>query len=180
VTTTAQRPAIIPVQETVTQDGSTVVRTTRVLSQVTASVAVTIVRTNPGGNTVTQTEQRPAVIKTTTDSAGRTTITTSAANYAPTAGEVQTEINEQGSTFLTTYTPGGGLVSSIKLITTTDAEGRPSTMTSYTFVDPIQATQTAGGNDGGKTGNPSVQTAAAAVHGVQYAVVGLGALAFFV
>jgi hypothetical protein len=179
VTTTAQRPAIIPVQETVTQDGSTVVKTTQVLSEVTASVPVTIVRTNAGGSTVTQTEQRPAVIKTTTDSAGRTTITTSAANYAPTAGEVQTETNAEGSTFLTTYTPGGGLVSSIKLITTTDAEGRPSTMTSYTFVDPIQATQTAGGN-GGKTGNPSVQTAAAAMNAVPYAAVGLGALALFV
>jgi hypothetical protein len=176
ITTTAQRPAIIPVQETITQDGSTVVLTTRVLSQVTASIPITLIRTNAGGTTVTATEQRPAVIKTTTDSAGRTTLTTSAANYAPTAGEVQTEINEQGSTFLTTYTPGGGLVSSIKLITTTDADGRPSTMTSYTFVDPIQATLT----EGGKTGNPSVQTAAAGVVGVGYGVVGLGALALFV
>jgi hypothetical protein len=180
VTTTAQRPALIPVQETVTQDGSTVVRTTQVLSAVTASVAVTIVRTNSQGGTVTQTENRPAVIRTTTDSAGRTTVTTSAANYAPTAGEVQTETNEEGSTFLTTYTPGGGLVSSIKLITTTDAEGRPSTMTSYTFVDPIQATQAAGSGGGDSTGNPSVQTAAANVNAVPFVAVGLGALAFLV
>jgi hypothetical protein len=179
VTTTAQRPAIIPVQETVTQDGSTVVRTTQVLSEVTASVAVTIVRTNAGGNTVTATENRPAVIKTITNSAGQTTVTTSAAELAPTAGEVKTSTDEAGSTFLTTYTPGGGLVSSIKLITTTDAEGRPSTMTSYTFVDPIQATQTAGNNDGDRTGNPSVQTAAAGKNALPYAV-GLGALALFV
>jgi hypothetical protein len=178
-TTTQQRPALIPVENTVTEDGTTVVRTTRVLSEVTASVPVTLVRTNSVGSTVTATENRPAVIRTTTDSAGRTTVTTSAANYAPTSGEVQTETDEAGSTFLTTYTPGGGLVSSIKLITTTDAQGRPSTMTSYTYVDPIQATGTGGGAGGESTENPSVQTAAAAVNGVPYAAVGLGAMAFF-
>ncbi|KAI4937543.1 uncharacterized protein J4E92_002274 [Alternaria infectoria] len=178
--TTTQRPAIIPVEATITQDGTTVVRTTRVLSEVTASVPVTLVRTNSAGSTVTQTENRPAVIRTTTDSAGRTTVTTSAADYAPTAGEVQTATDEAGSTFLTTYTPGGGLVSSIKLITTTDAEGRPSTMTSYTFVDPIQATQASGGDGGDSTEQPSVQTGAAGVNGVPFAgAVGLGAMALF-
>jgi hypothetical protein len=177
--TTTQRPAIIPVENTVTEDGTTIVRTTRVLSEVTASVPVTLVRTNAQGSTVTQTENRPAVIRTTTDSAGRTTVTTSAANYAPTAGEVQTETDEAGSTFLTTYTPGGGLVSSIKLITTTDAEGRPSTMTSYTFVDPIQATATGAANGGDSTEQPSVQTGAAGVNGVPFAAVGLGAMALF-
>jgi len=175
-TTTAQRPALIPVVATVTQDGTTVVKTTEVLSAVTASVAVTIVRTNQQGSTVTQTENRPAVIKTVTDDAGRTTVTTSAANYAPTAGEVQTQTDEGGSTFLTTYTPGGGLVSSIQLITTTDAEGRPSTMTSYTFVDPIQATQT--NDQSTPTGKPSLQTGAAVKNAAQYAAVGVGALAF--
>ncbi|CAA9959394.1 hypothetical protein CFE70_002826 [Pyrenophora teres f. teres 0-1] len=175
-TTTAQRPALIPVVATVTQDGTTIVKTTEILSAVTASVAVTIVRTNQQGSTVTQTENRPAVIKTVTDNAGRTTVTTSAANYAPTAGEVKTHTNEQGSTFLTTYTPGGGLVSSIQLITTTDSDGRPSTMTSYTFVDPIQATQT---NDKSTpTGKPSLQTGAAIKNAAQYAAVGVGALAF--
>ncbi|EDU48665.1 hypothetical protein PtrSN002B_001097 [Pyrenophora tritici-repentis] len=176
-TTTAQRPALIPVVATVTQDGTTVVKTTEVLSAVTASVAVTVVRTNQQGSTVTQTENRPAVIKTVTDSAGRTTVTTSAANYAPTAGEVKTQTNEQGSTFLTTYTPGGGLVSSIQLITTTDSEGRPSTMTSYTFVDPIQATQT--DDKTTATGKPSLQTGAAIKNAAQYAAVGVGAFAFF-
>jgi hypothetical protein len=178
-TTTEQRPALIPVENTVTEDGTVVVRTTSVLSEVTASVPVTLVRTNSVGSTVTATENRPAVIRTTTDSAGRTTVTTSAANYAPTSGEVQTVTDEAGSTFLTTFTPGGGLVSSIKLITTTDAQGRPSTMTSYTYVDPIQATGTGGGAGGDSTENPSVQTAAAAVNGVPYAAVGLGAMAFF-
>jgi hypothetical protein len=180
VTTTAERPALIPVESTVTESGRTVVQTAQVLSEVTASVPVTVVRTNQQGSTVTATENRPAVIKTTTDSAGRTTVTTSAAEYAPTAGQVQTATDEQGSTFLTTYTPGGGLVSSIKLITTTDAEGRPSTMTSYTFVDPIQATQTADDTADAPTGKPSVQTGAAMKNGAQYAAVGLGALAFLV
>jgi len=181
-TTTQQRPAIIPVEATVTEDGTTVVRTTQVLSQVTASVAVTVTRTNQRGSTVTATENRPAVIKTTTDRAGRTTVTTSAANYAPTAGEVQTGTDEGGSTFLTTFTPGGGLVSSVKLITTTDAAGRQSTMTTYEFVDPVQATPTAGGDGGGDGGNdgPSLQTGAAAqMYGKRYAAVGLGAVAFF-
>ena len=180
-TTTQQRPAIITVEATETQDGKTIVRTTQVLSEVTASVPVTRTLTNvAGGSTVvrTETQNRPAVIRTTTDSAGRTTVTTSAANYAPTAGEVQTETDEQGSTFLTTYTPGGGLVSSIKLITTTDAEGRPSTMTSYTFVDPIQATATGGGNGGDATESPTVQSGAAVKNGAVGFVAGLGALAF--
>ncbi|CAG5180826.1 uncharacterized protein ALTATR162_LOCUS9452 [Alternaria atra] len=180
-TTTQQRPAIITVEATETQDGTTIVRTTQVLSEVTASVPVTRTLTNvAGGSTVvrTETQNRPAVIRTTTDSAGRTTVTTSAANYAPTAGEVQTETDEAGSTFLTTYTPGGGLVSSIKLITTTDSEGRPSTMTSYTFVDPIQATATGGSNGGDTTESPTVQSGAAVKNGAVGFVAGVGALAF--
>jgi DNA polymerase III gamma/tau subunit len=180
-TTTQQRPAIIPVEATVTQDGTTIVRTTRVLSQVTASIPVTRTLTDVAdGTTVlrTETQNRPAVIRTITDSAGRTTVTTSAADYAPTAGEVQTTTDEAGSTFLTTYTPGGGLVSSIKLITTTDAQGRPSTMTSYTFVDPIQATATGGGDSGDSTESPTVQSGAAVRHGAVGFVAGVGALAF--
>ncbi|KAG9191410.1 hypothetical protein G6011_09498 [Alternaria panax] len=181
-TTTQQRPAIITVEATETQDGTTLVRTTQILSEVTASIPVTRTLTNvAGGSTVirTETQNRPAVIRTTTDSAGRTTVTTSAANYAPTAGEVQTEIDEAGSTFLTTYTPGGGLVSSIRLITTTDSEGRPSTMTSYTFVDPIQATATGNSDGGDATESPTVQSGAAVKNGGAVGfVAGVGALAF--
>ncbi|KAL1798013.1 hypothetical protein ACET3X_004619 [Alternaria dauci] len=181
-TTTQQRPAIITVEATETQDGTTIVRTTQVLSEVTASIPVTRTLTNVAdGSTVirTETQNRPAVIRTTTDSAGRTTVTTSAANYAPTVGEVQTQTDEAGSTFVTTFTPGGGLVSSIKLITTTDAEGRPSTMTSYTFVDPIQATATGNGANGGDaTESPTVQSGAAVKNGVVGFVAGVGALAF--
>jgi len=53
-------------------------------------------------------------------------------------------------------------------------------MTSYTFVDPIQATQASGGNGGDSTEQPSVQTGAAGVNGVPFAgAVGLGAMALF-
>lgn len=181
-TSSAERPVIVPVEATTTDNqGRTVVQTTSVLSQVTASVAVTVVRTNAQGNPVTTTENRPAVIKTTTDSAGRTTVTTSAANFAPTSGEVMTATDAQGSTFLTTYTPGGGKISSVKLITTTGADGKPSTMTSYTFVDPAEATQTGGDSPSQTTGKPGLQTGAAANKNfaVGYAMVG-GALALFV
>jgi hypothetical protein len=184
-TTTQQRPAIIPVEATVTKDGKTIVQTTEVLSEVTASVPVTIVQTNQQGSTVTATENRPAVVKTTTDQAGRTTVTTSAVNYAPTAGQVGTTTNSRGSVVLTTFTPSGGLVSSIKLITTTDAAGRQSTMTTYAFVDPVQATATGGNAPAPGADKPSLQTGAAAVANVkngaaaaQYAAVGLGAMAF--
>jgi hypothetical protein len=156
------------------------VQTTRVLSQVTASIDVTVTRTNAQGSTETVTENRPAVIKTTTDREGRTTVTTTAANFAPTANEVQTETDERGSTFVTTFTPGGGLVSSIKLLTTTDEQGRPSTMTSYTFVDPVQATQTAEDDSPNRpSGEPGLQTGAAVKNAAQYAAVGLGAFAIF-
>ncbi|CAO2655445.1 Nn.00g105090.m01.CDS01 [Neocucurbitaria sp. VM-36] len=180
-TSSAERPVVVPVEATTTDNqGNTIVQTTSVLSQVTASVAVTVVRTNAQGNAVTTTENRPAVIKTTTDSAGRTTVTTSAANFAPTAGEVMTATDAQGSTFLTTYTPGGGKISSVKLITTTGADGKPSTLTSYTFVDPAEATQTGSDNPTQTTGKPGLQTGAANKNfAVGYAMVG-GALAFFV
>ncbi|KAF2851372.1 hypothetical protein T440DRAFT_395062 [Plenodomus tracheiphilus IPT5] len=181
-TSTTARAVIIPIENTITTGGRTVVQTTEVLSEVTASVAVTILRTNNQGATVTTTENRPAVIKTTTDSAGRTQVTTSAGNLAPTVGEVLTSTNREGSTFLTTYTPTGGKVSSVKLITTTGEDGRPMTLTSYTFVDPAQATQTQNQNtpDQTQTGKPGLQTGAANKNmAIGYVVVG-GALALFV
>jgi hypothetical protein len=180
VTTTTDRAVIVNVPQTTTDSrGQTVVQTTSVLSQVTASVAVTIVRTNSQGQTVTATENRPAVIRTTTDSAGRTTVTTSAAQFAPTAGEVRTETDAGGSTFVTTYTPGGGKISSIKLITTTGADGKPSTLTSYTFVDPAAPTQADANKPNPTTGKPGLQTGAANKNAAfGYAVA--GALALFV
>jgi hypothetical protein len=129
---------------------------------------------------VTSTENRPAVIRTTTDSQGRTATITTAAQFAPTAGEVRTETNAEGRTFLTTYTPGGGKISSVKLITTTGADGKPSTMTSYEFVNPVQ---TPPPNNAGTptTAKPGLQTGAAARNGVWGAMIaGGGALAMLV
>lgn len=178
-TTTTDRAVIIPVPQTTTDaQGQTVVQTTSILSQATASVPVTIVRTNAAGAPVTTTENRPAVIRTTTDSAGRASVITSAAQFAPTAGEVRTETDGSGRTFLTTYTPGGGKISSIKLITTTGADGKPSTVTSYTFVDPAE--QTGSSATAAGTGRPGLQSGAAEVRsfGLGYAVIG-GAVAMF-
>ncbi|KAF1921622.1 hypothetical protein BDU57DRAFT_510538 [Ampelomyces quisqualis] len=156
------RAVIVNVPQTTTnQQGQTVVETTSVLSQATASVPVTLVRTTNGA-VITTTEQRPAVIHITTDSVGRLATLTSAAQFAPTAGEVRTETNAQGSTFVTTYTPGGGKISSVKLLTTTDAEGRPSTVTSYTFVDAAQTPGPAAAGDPSRTSrSPGLQTGAA-------------------
>ncbi|KAF2995683.1 hypothetical protein E8E13_002931 [Curvularia kusanoi] len=182
------RPAVIPVEVTTTNNvGSTVIQTSEILSEVTASVQVTVTRTttNSRGSTVAVTTQevRPAVIRTTTDSRGSSIAITSAANYAPTKGEVLTTTNAQGSTFLTTYTPGGGSVRSVRLITTTDSDGQPSTFTSITYVDP---TEVAGGDQGGAqasptaTGRPSVQSGAAGKNSAALAgLAGLGAFAAF-
>lgn len=179
VTSSTGRAVIIPVENTITTGGSTVVQTTEILSEVTASVPVTVVRTNEQGSTVTTTENRPAIIMTTTDSAGRTQVTTSAGNLAPTAGEIVTATNQQGSTFLTTYTPTAGKVSSVKLVTTTGQDGQPMTLTSYAYVDPAQPTQTQGSRpDETRSGQPGLQTAAAARNMAGLAAVG-GALALF-
>lgn len=192
--TPTSRPVLIPVEVTsVNQQGSTVVQTSEVFSEVTASIQVTVVRTttNAVGSTmvVTSQEVRPAVIRTTstTDAQGSVVAATvtSAAIYAPTKGQVITTTNDQGSTFLTTYTPGGGRVSSVKLITTTDAQGHPQTLTSITYVDP---TAIAGGDDTGSgsdasataTGKPSVQSGSATKNNAALAgLAGLGAFAFF-
>jgi hypothetical protein len=186
------RPVFVPVEVTTTNNaGSTVVQTSEVLSEVTASVEVTVTRTttNKAGSTVAVTTQevRPAVIRTTTDSRGSSVAITSAANYAPTRGQVMTTTNAEGSTFLTTYTPGGGRVSSVKLITTTDAEGQPTTLTSITYVDPTDLGNGGGGDQGSNggsattpTGRPGVQSGSANKNNAAVAgLAGLGAFAFF-
>lgn len=174
------RPILVPVEVTTTQSGRVVVQTTAILSEVTASVAVTIVRSNSQGQPVTMTEQRPAIIVTTTDSSGRPTTVTSAANFLPTPGEVLTTTDAQGSTFVTTYTPPGGKISSVRLITTTGADGKPSTITTYTFVDPAQMTGDAAPTS---TGRPGLQNGALPVRknaALEMAALGVGALAMFV
>lgn len=171
----SERPVVVPVTTTDTQ-GQTV--TTSILSQVTATVPVTVVRTNSGGDVVTTTEARPAIIQTVTNADGQTVTTTEAARFQPTSGEVLTETDSRGSVFFTTYTPGNGKISSVKLITTTGADGRPSVVTSYTYVDPDQP-QT--GTQEQPTGKPSLQPNAATPLNAQdstltYMIVGFLAL----
>jgi len=89
---------------------------------------------------------------TTTDSAGRTTVQTSAASGLPSSGQILTSTDMQGSTFVTTYTPSAGMISSVKLITTTGSDGKPSTITSYAYVDAT-ATPTTTGKPGLQNGS---------------------------
>jgi len=182
-------PAVVvpvPIATTTDDAGRTTVVSSSILSEPTASVAVTTTRVNDEGSTVVATETQPAVIFSTTDSAGRGTVVTSAVAFAPTSGQVLTRTNEQGSTILTTYTPDGGKVSSILLITTTGADGQPSVVTSYTFVDPAAAATGTGTNneDPTNTAKPGLQSGAAVKHrAVDAAMYGGalgGVLAFFV
>lgn len=179
-------PAVVvpvPVETTTNEQGRPTTRSSFILSDPTASVAVVTTRTNAQGAVETATETKPAVIFSTTDSAGRGTVVTSAVQFQPTKGEVLTQTNDQGSTFITTYTPSAGKVSSILLLTTTGEDGQPSTVTSYTYVDPAAATDPPE-NKPSNTPKPGLQTNAAVRRGVvDGAVVGGalgGVLAFFV
>ena len=169
----AAPPIVVPVVVTTTQSGRTIVQTSAILSEATASIAVTVVRTDSKGSVVTATETRPAIVATVTDSAGRTFVQTSAANVLPTSGEILTSTDSKGSTFVTTYTPTGGKISSIKLITTTGSDGKPSTITSYAFVDPTDSTPTS-------TSRPGLQNSAVKKNAaLELALAGAGALAIF-
>lgn len=173
---------VVPVSVTTTDsDGRTTVASSEILSRPTASVAVPVTRTNAEGSTEVATETKPAVIFSTTNSAGQAIVTTSAVDFAPTKGQVLTTTNAQGSTFLTTYTPGHGRVSSILLLTTTGSDGKQSVVTSYTYVDP--AAQATGGSsdEPGSTAKPTLQRGAAAGYRVMdAAVLGGAALAWFI
>lgn len=161
----SQPPAVVvPVPVTTTaENGETTVVSSSILSEPTASATIVTTRTNEQGSTEVATETKPAVVFSTTDSAGSAIVTTSPVNFVPTAGEVLTTTDSQGSTFLTTYTPSGGKVSSVKLITTTGSDGKPSVVTSYTYIDPAAATQPDGGSSPSetKTGKPGLQSGAA-------------------
>lgn len=180
--TTQKPPVVVPVPVTTTDgNGKGTVVTSEILSDPTTSIEVPVTRTNEQGETFTSVETKPAVVFTTTDSAGRTIETASAVDFAPTPGQVLTKTNKEGSTFLTTYTPDGGRVSSVLLITTTGPDGKQSVITSYTFVE---ATPTGTENNPTQAnGRPGFQTNAASMNrGLEMAMVGgaIGAFAFFV
>lgn len=183
----AESAAIIPVQITTTNAaGQATVISSAILSKATAFVPVEVTLTNSEGSTEVVTSSKPAVIFTATDSSGRAFVTTSAVNFAPTVGEVLTTTDAKGSTFLTTYTPAGGSVLSVVLITSAGPDGKPTVITSYTYVDPAAATVTNGQvpATGTNTAKPGLQTNAARKNIVmEMAAVGgavAGAFAWFV
>ncbi|KAH0159843.1 hypothetical protein KCU86_g19559, partial [Aureobasidium melanogenum] len=73
-------------------------------------------------------------VVTTTDQYGASVVLSGASR-----GAVITTTDAKGSTFITTYTPGGGRVSSLVLMTTTLPDGAPSTVTSLAVVGGAQA-----------------------------------------
>ncbi|KAF2678610.1 hypothetical protein K458DRAFT_244430, partial [Lentithecium fluviatile CBS 122367] len=157
-------PAVVvpvPVETTTDSSGQTTTVSSSILSEPTASVALTTTLTNAQGSVQVATTTKPAVIFSTTDSSGRGTVITSAVDFQPTSGEVLTRTNEQGSTFLTTYTPDGGKVSSVVLLTTTGSDGQPSVVTSYTYVDPAAATGSGAGGATTTGARPGLQSGAA-------------------
>jgi len=157
-------PVLIPVSvQTTDAQGQSTIISSDILSKPTASVIVPVTRTDSRGQTEVASETKPAVIFSTTNSAGSAFETTSVADFVPTKGQVLTRTNAEGSTFLTTYTPGAGGISSIVLITTTDANGQQGVVTSYTYVDPEAATATDAGG-AGSTAKPSLQRGAAPHH----------------
>ncbi|KAH7394819.1 hypothetical protein BKA66DRAFT_438618 [Pyrenochaeta sp. MPI-SDFR-AT-0127] len=124
-------------------DNRILIMTTSVLGEVTAVVDVLVVRTNAQSTTVMSTEVRSAIMETTINSAGRTWVTTAAGEFAQIAGQVLPRIDGGVSTFSTMFTPGSGRITYTNLITTTGADGRPMTITTYDIVDPISVPSSA-------------------------------------
>lgn len=159
-------PAVsVPVTVTQTNDkGETTVMSSHILSEPTATAVVTDTVVDEKGSTFVTTATKPAVVEVHSDSAGVHT-TTKAVDFAPTPGQKLTTTNNKGSVFVTTYTPGGGRVSSIKLITTTGDNGQQLVVTSYTYIDPVP-TGPAEEQPTGPDGRPRLQNGAAKVGGV--------------
>jgi len=165
---------LVPVVVTTTDNqGRTSVASNEVLSQPTASVNVAVTRTDSEGRTTTATETRPAVVQSTTNSSGNAIVTTKPVEFAPTVSQVITSTNDRGETFLTTYTPAGGRASSVVLVTSTGADGKPTVHTSFAYVEPAKATNTAAPSPSDNRGKPGLQEAGAERFGrVSAAVVG--------
>ncbi|KAF2220402.1 hypothetical protein BDZ85DRAFT_266537 [Elsinoe ampelina] len=119
----APPPSSIDVPVTTTDgQGNTIVSTTRAPAPPSGT---------SGGSAVTPTPDAPAsftgeINVVTTDQDGEP-ITLSSVSF----GEVITTTGRNGRTFVTTFTPAGGRVSSIVLQTTTLPNGQRSTITSY-------------------------------------------------
>ena len=94
---------------------------------------------------------------TTTDQYGASVVLSGASR-----GAVITTTDARGSTFITTYTPGGGKVSSVVLYTTTLPDGAQATVTSLTVVGGAQAaTGSSSRGSPTNTAAPGLQSGAA-------------------
>jgi hypothetical protein len=121
---TTPPPVIVPVTLTATDAaGSAVVETSLALSAATASVEAVVTATDAAGRPTLLTSLVPGIVLT--EAGGQVTTTP-----APTLSLVTTT-NAQGQTVVSTITPGGGVVDSLVLETTTLPNGVLSTYTSY-------------------------------------------------
>jgi hypothetical protein len=155
-TTTKQSDVVVPVEVSTTDSqGQATTITTSAVASPTVSVTQEITTTNSKGSTVVQTTTAPAAVVTqdgvvttspvsvfvastantkptdvtTTDTAGQTVVLASV-----TPGKIVTATNANGGVFVTTYTPGGGTVSSLVLMTTQLPNGQLTTITSFAVV----------------------------------------------
>jgi hypothetical protein len=140
-TTSSNNAVIIPIVLSSTNAAGSVQATTiPVLASASTSVPLTLTSTNAAGSPVFVTTNVPAVLVT--DSAGQIVTTAPVPTLNSNGDIVLTTTNAQGSTFVTTITPSGGVVSSEVLITTTLPNGAKSTYTSFAIV-PAAATESA-------------------------------------
>jgi hypothetical protein len=188
----ASTEIVIPVPVTLSSTdaaGSAIVQTSSTAIPVpVTSVAVPVTATDAAGNTIVASSAAPAVVISTTDSAGNNIAITSRLTGAPpavitpTPGQVITTTDARGSTFVTTYTPGGGRATSLVVLTETLSNGQVVTKTE-TVIGGADETGTAG-NGGTKPtstrGPAGLQTGAAnSAHSQRWGAVIAGLLVGF-
>jgi len=117
-----------------------VVGTTTVVPLPVSVVAGAVVTSNGKATTVVVSTVNVAAPHTvsTTDSSGNSVVLTNVVS-----GATLTATDARGSTFITTYTPGGGVVQSLVLETTQLAGGQLTTITSFAVVEQQTATSAA-------------------------------------
>jgi len=169
----SNQAVVVPVEVTTTNSaGSTVAVTTSAVATASVSVTVVVTTTNSRGSTVVASSTVAAAVVTKSDGAvttspvptynngGAQDVTTTAKNGATVvlssvkSGQVVSTTDAKGSTFITTFTPGGGQVQSLVLQTTTLANGQQSTITSFAVVESETATSQSGST---ATSGPKLQ-----------------------
>ena len=166
-TTSSAAAVIVPVTLTSTDaSGSVVTSIASALSSATVSVNTVLATTNSLGQTTLITTNVPAAVVTNQNGQVQTTaLPTLNSNGAL----VETTTNAEGSTYVTTITPTGGVYSSVVLQTTTLPNGMRSTQTSFVVVSAPTA--------GSSTNEPHLQGAAAHMKPSSITISGLFVLA---